>query len=232
MKKILIATPSYDGKLDVWYVNALWRTILLGLQNNVTFIPVFLSYDALIQRSRNDLVAIAKKEGFDGMLWIDSDIEWDPEWAFDIINYNEHVFGLPCIKKSFNEEYNVNVNIENVDTKSRIISVNSVGTGFLFLSKEAITYLWDNSKPYTHYGEEKRFVFEVGIKNGDLISEDVIMCQKLKEGGFDILIDTERTCNHTGALKYSGDFKDYLNRIDKISNPTKSKKSNKKKKKG
>ena len=98
MRKILIATPSYDGKLDVWYTNALINTVMLGLQDEIMFQPVFLSYDALIQRSRNDLIGIAVDGDFDGMLWVDSDIEWNPEWALDLVNSSKDVIGLPVIK--------------------------------------------------------------------------------------------------------------------------------------
>jgi len=78
VKKILIATPSYDGKVDVWYTSALHQTTLIGIEAGIYFHPVFMSYDALIQRSRNDLVALAVEQDFDGILWIDADIEWHP----------------------------------------------------------------------------------------------------------------------------------------------------------
>lgn len=213
MKRILIATPSYDGKVDVWYASALHRTTLLGAEAGIYFHPVFMSYDALIQRSRNDLVALAVEQDFDGILWIDADIEWAPQWALDVVNSDKDVLGIPCVKKSIYEEsYNVKADIEQLT--EGICSVKSVGTGFLYLSKKAFTHLWDNSEPYTHDGKDKRWIFEVKIQDGDIISEDVLMCQKLREGGFEVFIDTTKTCNHVGNLKYVGDFAGFIKRLN------------------
>lgn len=212
MKKVLIATPSYDGKVDVWYTSALHQTTLLGIQNEVYFHPVFMSYDALIQRSRNDLVALAVEQDFDGLLWIDADIEWAPQWALDVATSDKDVLGIPCIKKSlFEESYNVKAKPEQLG--EGIFSVESVGTGFLYLSKKAFTHLWDTSEPYTHNGKDKRWVFEVKIQDGDIISEDVLMCQKLREGGFEVFIDSDKTCNHVGTLKYSGNFAEFIKKL-------------------
>ena len=212
MKNILIATPSYDGRLDVWYTNALYETTLLGLQNEILFKPVFMSYDALIQRSRNDLLAIAKENEFDGVLWIDSDMEWNPQWAIELVNSGKDVIGLPCIKKSIYEQYNVKCNPEDlVKDDDGLIKVQSVGTGFLYMSKEAVNHLWETSEPYTHNEQERRWVFEVKIENGDIISEDVLVCKKLES--FGVYINPAYTCNHVGSLKFEGDFNSFIERL-------------------
>ena len=210
MKKVLIATPSYDGRLDVWYTNALLRTVVLGLQNDVEFIPVFMSYDALIQRSRNDLVGIAVENSFDGVLWIDSDMEWQPEWALEAVKSGKDVLGLPVVKKAIEEQYNVKIDPKDLTPDEEgFIEVESVGTGFLYWSKAALDHLWDNSEAYVHNGQDRRWVFEVKIQNGDIISEDVLACQKLRDGGFKVFIDSTKTCNHIGTLKFTGDFANF-----------------------
>lgn len=214
MKQILIATPSYDGKLDVWYTNSLWRTIILGLQNEIQFVPVFMSYDALIQRSRNDLIGIAKDSKFDGILWIDADVEWDPQWAVNVVQANKDVLGLPIVKKIIDEQYSVKCNFEDLNPDEEgFIEVESNATGFLYMSKAAIDYLWDNSEAYTHNGQDRRWIFETGIQDGDIIGEDVWVCRKLRQGGFKIYIDSTKTCNHIGSLKYTGNFAEYVERV-------------------
>lgn len=216
MKNILIATPSYDGRLDVWYTNSLVETILLGVQNNIYFKPIFLSYDALIQRSRNDLMKIAAENNFDGVLWVDSDMEWDPSWAVEIVNREKDVLGLPVIKKSLQEAYNIKCNPEDLNINDEgLISVESVGTGFLYMSKKAIDCLWENSEEYSDSSKSSRMVFSVAVENGDLISEDVNVCKKLKSSGFDIFIDPSKTCNHIGVLKYMGSFSVFMDKVKK-----------------
>lgn len=214
MRKVLIATPSYDGRIDVWYANSLAESIRLGLANDIYFAPVYMSYDALIQRSRNDLIAIAIESEFDDIIWIDSDIEWNPEWLLKLLNYDVDVVGGTYPKKSIEEQYTVKCNPEKlVGTIDGLIVVESLGTGFLRLSKKAIQYLWDNSEPYTHNGQERRWIFEVKIQDGDIISEDVLMCQKLRDGGFSIYLDPSMTCNHIGTLKFQGNFEEFIKRI-------------------
>lgn len=212
MKRVLIATPSYDGTVDVWYTSALHRTTLLGIENGIYFHPIFMSYDALIQRSRNDLVALAVNNDFDGILWIDADIEWNPQWAIEVVTSDKDVLGLPCVKKSAIEEsYNIKAKPEQLG--EGIISVESIGTGFLYLSKQAFTYLWDNSEPYVHNGQDRRWIFEVKVQDGDIISEDVLACQKLRAGGFEIFVDTTKTCNHIGKLKFQGNFEGFIKKL-------------------
>ena len=214
MLNILIATPSYDGKVDVWYANSLTNTILYGLQNDISFQPLYMAYDSLVQRARNDLAAAAVEGGYDGILWIDSDMEWHPQWAVDAVLSGKDVLGLPTIKKSmYEEQYNVKAKPEQLVVEDGLMKVDSVGTGFLYMSKDAIASLWKSSKKYVHNGLIRKWIFEVKLQNNDIISEDTLVCQKLQKAGFDIFIDPFKTCNHVGTHKFQGDFAGFVNRI-------------------
>ena len=214
MKRVLIATPSYDGKVGVQYTHSLLQTVQLGLANDVLFQPVYIAYDALVQRARNDLVAIAMDGDFDSVLWIDSDMEWNPEWALKFALSEHDVIGAPCPKKSLQEVYNVKCAPEDlVPDEDGLIKVLSVGTGFLKMSKKAIQHLWDNSPKYLSNEAERRWVFDVQIIDEDIYSEDTLVCTKLIEGGFDVLVDSTMTLNHVGPMTFGGNFADFVKRV-------------------
>ena len=85
MRKVLIGTPAHDGRVDVWFANSLVNTIKLTAKKDVEINPVYMSYDSLVQRARNDLVRLALEENYDDLIFIDSDEEWDPEWIFKLL---------------------------------------------------------------------------------------------------------------------------------------------------
>lgn len=219
MRKVLVATPSYDGKIDVWYANSLVNMVMLGIQKEIIFQPIYMSYDALVQRARNDLLAIAVENDFDDILWIDADIEWDPAKAIELLELDQDVIGLPVIKRTLEtQSYNIKSKPEDlyITNDDGLIKVESIGTGFLKMSKNAFMYLWDNSTEYVHNGKSVRWAFDVKLVDGDIMSEDVHVAYKLKEGGFDIWVDPSSTCNHIGTLKYTGNFSQFLKQLEAI----------------
>ena len=62
-RKVMIGTPCYDGRIDVWYVNSLSNTIKESFKHNVEITPIWISFDALIQRARNDTIHVALDGG-------------------------------------------------------------------------------------------------------------------------------------------------------------------------
>jgi hypothetical protein len=213
MRKVLIATPSYDGKLDVWYVNSIINTVRIAQNKNIFIHPIFLSYDALIQRSRNDLVSIAINGGYDDMIFIDSDMEFDPDWVLQLLDSPEDVVGGTTRKKTDDIEL-YPVKTKNLEiSENGFIKVESIGTGFVKLSKKAFTSLWESSEEYENEGKKCRMIFDVKIIDGQLVSEDVIMFNKLSELGFDIWLNPKMTCVHIGTKKFYGNFESFLERI-------------------
>jgi hypothetical protein len=53
-------------------------------------------------------------------------------------------------------------------------------------------------------------IFDVVIKDNDMISEDIIAFMKLSDGGFKIWLDPNMTCNHIGPYKFTGDFRPWF----------------------
>lgn len=208
-RKVLLGSPCYDGRLDVWYTNALVNTIKLSAAHDVEITPMWVSFDALIQRARNDTIQIALDGDFDALIWIDSDIEWQPEWFFKLLDYSEDVVGGTYRKKGDKEEYVIR-QLENnsIDPTTGLMEVHGLGTGFVKMSKAAMQYLWDVSKPYIDPkdNKERRMIFDVIIEDNSLVSEDIYAFKKLIEGGFKIWMDTNMTCNHIGPYKFVGDF--------------------------
>jgi hypothetical protein len=205
----MIGTPCYDGRIDVWYCHSLVNTIKLGFEKNVEIIPIWVSFDALIQRARNDTVQIAIEGGYDDLVWIDSDIEWTPEWFFKLLDYDHDVVGGTYRKKGDKEEY-VFRSKENakIDPQTGLLEVTGLGTGFVKMSKKALHYLWETSPKYidSKDDKERRMIFDVILKEQDMVSEDIAAFFKLIDGGFKIWLDTTMTCNHIGPYKFTGDF--------------------------
>ena len=213
IRKVLIATPALDGRLDVWYTNSLVNSIRLAQANGIFLHPVFMSYDALIQRARNDLFKLAVEGEYDDMIWIDSDMEWDPVWIMQMLESKEDVLGGTARKKTDDAEIYVAKTKDLTYHENGFIKCEGLGTGFVKLSREAFTALWEISPEYNNGDRSCRMVCDVQIVDGELYSEDTVLFKKLNELGFDCWLDPKMTCGHVGTKKFMGNMADYIERL-------------------
>jgi glycosyltransferase involved in cell wall biosynthesis len=212
MKRVLIGTPSYDGRIDTWFADSLVRTVKESISRKIQVDAIYPSYDSLIQRARNDLFRMALEGKYDTLFFIDSDTEWEPEWFFRLLERPEPVVGGSLVKKSETEGYTVKITNKNLkySEDKKLLEVDGVGTGFLKVDRFALDKLWLMSEPYLNDGKDNRMVFDIKIENGDLISEDYIMCNKWRSLGYKVWLDPTITCNHNGVKKYKGNLQKFL----------------------
>ena len=213
MRKVLIGTPAYDGKVDVWYANSLVNTIRMSYEKDVVIVPVYMAYDSLVQRARNDLVKLAIEEDFDDLIFIDADQEWDPAWIFKLLDSDKDVIAGTVVKKSDQPAFNVKALKDGVKLDGELAEVDCVGTGFMRISKNALKQVWDASEEYTNEGKTCRMVFDIKVVDGQLVSEDNVFCRKWHDLGGKVYIDPSMTCNHVGIKKYTGNFMEYIKAI-------------------
>ena len=205
MRRVLIGTPSIDGKTDVWYTKSLVQTSRLCMEAGIYQREVFMAYDSIIQNARNDLVALAVKHDFDDLVFIDSDQEWEADWVLKLLAHPVDVVGGAVRKKTDDAElYNVKHNGFDipVDKATGLLMPESVGTGFLRLSRKALRALWDYGEPYRIPGQpESRWIFDIRPVNGTLVGEDTRLGKTLAELGFQTYLDPRITCAHIPAHK-------------------------------
>lgn len=215
MRRVLIGTPSYDGRIDVWFANALLGTVKKSIEKEIYVHAIYTSYDSLIQRARNSLFKLALEGGYDDLFFIDSDCEWEPEWFFKLLDRPEPIVGAALVKKSDKEGYTVKLTNKTLKRSAdgELVEVEGVGTGFLKISRFALEKLWDISEPYQSEGEEHRMVCDIRVENGDLISEDYVLARKWQQLGYKVWVDPTMTLNHIGVKKYKGDFNSFIKKL-------------------
>jgi len=218
IKNCAILTPCYEGKLATEYVNSLVETIYHGQKLGINISFTFLPGESLIQKARNELLKLANSmKDLDCILFIDADMFWDPLDAIRLMNHEEDIVGGVARRRDpFTESFNVRINNGQINmTKSGLIEVDSVGTGFLKMSKKAISDLINSSPTYSFNNikeDQIASVFEIQIKDGELYSEDYIMCHKWKELGNKVYVDPSANIGHISKINIKGDFLTYLTR--------------------
>ena len=219
-RRVMLGTPCVDGRPEAWYMHSVMETKDLCAQHGIIVKPVLMSYDAMIQRARNDILKLALESGYDDLLFIDDDEIWKPEWALALIRHPVDVVGAPVRKKSDEQElYNVKVDspFVPIDCLTGLCMVESVGTGFIRLSRKAMLALWDacESEEYEDNGKINRMVFNVAVVNRRLVSEDTFMCMRLKAAGFKVYVDASFTITHIGPKHYKGEFAAFVNGLQR-----------------
>lgn len=215
-RKVILGTPCLDGRPEAWYMHSVVQTIKLCAQHGIEIVPILMSYDAMIQRARNDLLKLALASEASDLLFIDDDEEWDPRWAFALLKHNVDVVGAAVRKKTDDAElYNVRASSPFIeaDRATGLWPVDGIGTGFVRLSRKALQALWNGAAALEYVedsGAVNRMVFNVAVVDRRLVSEDIFMCDALRAAGLKIYLDPRFTITHIGMKKYAGDFQRYI----------------------
>lgn len=214
MRRVIIGTPTYSGNVSMRFCCALVKTCRMAAERGVNIDIVYTAGDALIQKSRNYLIAFAILHNVDDLIFIDDDIEWDPEWIFKLLNFPFDVVSGVYRKKIDEEMYAINIKVPFItDSRTGLIQAEGLPTGFLKLSYKACKALWDSSEPYKNgLLPSERMIFDLQIIDGSLYSEDYIMSKKLLNLGFDLWCCPYMCCVHIGQKPFVGHFIKYLER--------------------
>lgn len=212
----MIAAPSYDGTITVWHASSLSETCKLGLTKDINVFAIYMSYDSLVQRARNDIIQLALETEVDDLVFIDCDVDWSPEDFFKLLEHDVDVIGGIYPKKGDQEEYPVKALNGNMKFKENgLVEVEGIATGFLRLTKKAIQKIWEASEEYTepHKPKPIRMVFDIAIQNGELVSEDIVFCRKWRDLGEKVWFDPSINLSHVGTKRWNGNFLSWLEKI-------------------
>ena len=101
-KKLFIATPMYGGMNHGLYMKSCLDLQTVMMKYNIEVKFSFLFNESLITRARNYLVDEFLRTDYTHMMFIDSDIHFDPNDVIALLALDKDVIGGPYPKKSIN----------------------------------------------------------------------------------------------------------------------------------
>ena len=206
----MIGTPVYDGRLELEFMMSFFQTMELAVLNDIQLTLKTVVGCSLIQKARDELFRLAKEADVDDLVFIDSDQGWTQKDFGNLISPTVDVIGGAVISKNDLVHYNVKTFTKKYDFYYGLIDARAVGTGFLRFSKRAINMLWDASEEYRDGDTVYRHVFETKVVNGQLLGEDVMVCQKWRDMGEKVYVHPDISVAHIGKKRWDGDFKKYV----------------------
>ncbi|MCB1865526.1 MAG: hypothetical protein KDG50_08840 [Chromatiales bacterium] len=207
---VMIGTPAYGGMVHMNFTQT-----LLGYQRaGIAFSLVSIGNESLITRARNTLLALfhARPE-FTHLLFLDADVELPATGLVKLLEHDRDVIGAPVALKGRDANGARIFNVGRAVGEDGVLSLHErIGTAALMLSRRAVDALITDAKndgrvysppdsqrgeggPTVHYD-----VFQVGVVDGDYLSEDFWVCRTLRRLGFDIHVDAEIVTQHFGTV--------------------------------
>lgn len=223
-KKILLATPAYDGKVGVDFVNSLVASLLALRAAGAEVHYAIYANSANVPRVRNTAVAAMMGEDFTDIVFIDADMQWDAVDLAKVCAYDTSIVGVPYRARTDNNARWIVVWDDEVrqHEASGLLTAKRAGTGFLRVRRDVFEKL-EELHPYLHYAgphvtEENQkphlfAFFDYALKAGEdgvtgHLSEDYYFCDLARDAGFTIWMDPNVNLGHIGSKTWSGKFVD------------------------
>jgi hypothetical protein len=214
---IVLCTPIYTNVTPQFFSSVL-QLQLLFINKNIPFQYIFLSNDSLIPRARNKLCKyFLDIPNAMHLLFIDSDIEFNPNDIIRLYLANKDIIGIAyALKKLYNDKtigvYNLLENSTNEDKE--INEAFEIGTGIMLIKRSVLIkmiesdpddyILLDNPEDVGKPINERKYYrfFDTQINNNRYLSEDYMFCQKWRNLDGKIYLLKNTTTIHHGTFGY------------------------------
>lgn len=204
MKKVLIATPAFGGQINSIYVESVLRvcTALKSIGWDWEFYCI--SNESLITRARNACASYALANKFDKLFFIDADIGFTPADFGNVLNNSNLISSGMTPLKGIPMRLNFRTLPDHVEQDQRIVEVQHVGTSFLCIDTKVLKQMVDAGTvdSYEHRGAINYDFFQVGVGDGEYLSEDFYFCREARKLGNKIIVDRNVALKHAGTFVF------------------------------
>lgn len=212
--KIFVAVPTRDSKLEIECARCLMNEQLLALINGDELHCVFQLGTGSPTSGRNLLVQQFMESDCDRLMFVDSDISWEPGDLVKVANHDADVVG-GCYRFKLDEEcYPIIFHEGELWSNDQgLIEVAALPTGFLAIRRSVFDKFREvhPQRTYKHFGKDGFAFFHAPWREGHLYSEDTTFCIEWREMGGKVWLDPELTLtHHDGPKPYKGHIGNWL----------------------
>lgn len=159
---------------------------------------LFLSPGTLIANQRHELVLAAQNWTATHVMFIDSDIEFDPYHVLNLVEFDEDIVGAayskrvePIIPTAWHKIDDWNSYIKVEEQTDSHIKVEAMGLGFCLIKTSVFEQL---NLPW----------FQLGFSNNQYTGEDIEFFRQCNDSGIPIWLDIQTTCeiSHLGTKRF------------------------------
>jgi hypothetical protein len=221
---LYIAMPCYDSVK----INTMLSVIKLVQQLSKSGINLGINTmkSPLIHQGRNYLTSIFLTTPYQYLLFIDSDVEFEPEAVAKMLIAKKEIICTPYrVKAPQLDKHIYTVEFKNPKNipilPGGLVEIEAGPTGLMLIDRQVFEKIIKNhpelkikNPAIPNAGKSHEFYynfFDFGFKDGYAMGEDVSFCQLARKNDIKIFANTESTTKHHGSYAWKGTFKESLN---------------------
>ena len=221
---VYIAMPCYDSVK----INTMLSVIKLVQQLSKSRIKVGINTmkSPLIHQARNYLTSAFLTTEYQYLLFIDSDVEFEPESIVRMLVAKKDIICTPYRVKAEKLDKHIYTvefkNPKNIPIQpGGLVEIEVGPTGLMLIDRTVVEkimkkypYLKIKNKATPSADKSHEFYynfFDFGFKDGYATGEDISFCRLARASGFNIYANTQSTTQHHGSYAWKGKFGDSLN---------------------
>lgn len=217
-KSLFIALPAYDFKVSLKLAVSLAKFSRASVAHGIDIQIGSICGCSVVSRARNFLALDMLESSCDYLLFIDSDINFEPEHIFRMMAWGaDPKKGIIAAVPRVRAEEKTYIATLDDDDKSQL-TMNSAGlvrarrvaTAFMLVRREVFVEMTKAHPEWNYYdARSKRTVpclFDFKLTEEGYIGEDYLFCDRTRELGFEIWVDPTITLGHMGVQEYVGNF--------------------------
>ncbi len=197
--KIAVAIPAYDGKLPIETIRCLLNEQAAAGMVGDELIFQFLPSCSHPAMGRNQLASDFMRSDADRLVFLDSDVTFEPGQLLKIAHYPVDFCGGAYRFKKEVEEYPVGwLGGELWSNSLGLIEVEYLPGGFLSLSRKVFETLKaaHPDRWYEHMGHPAHVYFQMPFSDRRMFGEDSFFCMEWRAAGGKVYLDPEIPLTH------------------------------------
>ena len=221
---LYIAMPCYDSVK----VNTMLSVIKLVQQLSKSGVNLGINTmrSPLIHQARNYLTSVFLTTPYQYLLFIDSDVEFEPEAVAKMLVAKKEIICTPYRVKAPQLDKHI-YTVEFKDPKNisilpgGLVELEAGPTGLMLIDRKVFEKIMKNhpelkikNAAVPNAGKSHKFYynfFDFGFKDGYAMGEDISFCRLVRRNDFKIYANSESPTKHHGSWAWEGKFKESLN---------------------